>query len=161
MLPVLDSLLSASLSPDFYSSNGQNMALGALKILRIFRIFRALRPLRVIARAKGLRILVSTLLSAVKPVINTVAIAFCIFSVLGILGMQLMSGRLNSCTDRRVWSAPALFRHTTRAKPNALVTRRALRSRCCPSPVLTSFCAAARYKEDCVGLDYDGSQRQV
>ncbi len=63
------------------------------------RILRALRPLRIIARARGLRLLVTTIMSAVKPVLNTLCIAIAVFAVLGILGMQLLSGKMYSCSD--------------------------------------------------------------
>jgi hypothetical protein len=41
-----------------YGLQGQKVDLAALKIFRMLRILRALRPLRIIARAKGLKILV-------------------------------------------------------------------------------------------------------
>jgi hypothetical protein len=43
-----------------YGLQGQKVDLAALKIFRMLRILRALRPLRIIARAKGLKILVLT-----------------------------------------------------------------------------------------------------
>uniref|UniRef100_A0A7S1GW80 EF-hand domain-containing protein n=1 Tax=Hemiselmis andersenii TaxID=464988 RepID=A0A7S1GW80_HEMAN len=80
-----------------------NVDLTVLKIFRIFRIFRALRPLRIIARARGLRILVSTLMSSIKPVMNTVGIALSVFAVFGVLGMQLLSGKMRFCSDPKVF----------------------------------------------------------
>lgn len=44
-----------------YGLKGQKINISALKIFRMLRILRALRPLRIIARAKGLRILVRKL----------------------------------------------------------------------------------------------------
>ena len=41
-----------------YGLQGQKINISALKIFRMLRILRALRPLRIIARAKGLKILV-------------------------------------------------------------------------------------------------------
>jgi len=81
---------------------GQNVDLSMLKIFRIFRVFRALRPLRIIAKARGLQVLVKTLLGAIKPAANTLAIAIAFFSVLGILGMQLLSGKMGGCSDMRI-----------------------------------------------------------
>mmetsp|Transcript_31531 Transcript_31531/g.76314 ORF Transcript_31531/g.76314 Transcript_31531/m.76314 type:complete len:1933 (-) Transcript_31531:88-5886(-) len=89
---ILDMVLTAAFS-------GQNVDLSVLKIFRIFRILRALRPLRIIARARGLRILVSTILSATKPVLNTLGIAIVTFALFGILGMQLLSGKMWTCSD--------------------------------------------------------------
>jgi len=82
---------------------GQDVDIQVFKVFRVFRIFRALRPLRIIARAKGLRVLVSTLLSAVRPVLNTTAIALAVFSVFGVLGMQLLSGKMKGCSDSSVY----------------------------------------------------------
>uniref|UniRef100_A0A7S0VSM7 EF-hand domain-containing protein n=1 Tax=Hemiselmis tepida TaxID=464990 RepID=A0A7S0VSM7_9CRYP len=82
---------------------GQDVDIQVFKVFRVFRIFRALRPLRIIARAKGLRVLVSTLLSAVRPVLNTTGIALAVFSVFGVLGMQLLSGKMRRCTDPTVF----------------------------------------------------------
>eukprot|EP00961_Rhodomonas_salina_P164213 2212062-Rhodomonas_salina.1 len=79
-----------------------NIDLAMLKIFRTFRILRALRPLRIIARARGLRILVSTIMSAVKPVLNTVSIALGVFAIFGILGMQILMGKMYSCADVQI-----------------------------------------------------------
>jgi hypothetical protein len=43
-----------------YGLQGQKVNVSALKIFRMLRILRALRPLRIIARAKGLKLLVRT-----------------------------------------------------------------------------------------------------
>lgn len=93
---LLDVILTEALK-------GANADLTVLKIFRLFRIFRALRPLRIIARAPGLRILVSTLMSSVKPVMNTVGIALSVFAIFGVLGMQLLSGKMNYCSDNHVF----------------------------------------------------------
>jgi len=103
---VVTSLLDMFLTSALEAANGEsgaNVDLAVLKIFRIFRIFRALRPLRIIARARGLRILVATLMSSVKPVLNTVGIALSVFAVFGVLGMQLMSGKMNFCSDNHVY----------------------------------------------------------
>jgi len=73
--------------------------LRALTFLRVFRIFRALRPLRVISRAKGLKIVLSTISRAVKPVMNTVVIAICVFFVFGIMAVQLIGDTTSYCSD--------------------------------------------------------------
>lgn len=41
-------------------------------------------------------------MSATKPVLNTVSIAVGCFSVFGILGMQLLSGRMYNCSDQLI-----------------------------------------------------------
>jgi hypothetical protein len=85
---------------------GSDVPLSALRIFRVFRIFRALRPLRIIARARGVRLLVGTLVSAVKPVSVTLAIAVVALFLLGIFFVQFMGGRMKSCSDGGVFTKP-------------------------------------------------------
>ena len=62
---------------------------GQLRFLRVFRLVRALRPLRVINRAPGLKLVVQTLLSSLKPISNIVIICCAFFLIFGILGVQV------------------------------------------------------------------------
>ena len=59
------------------------------KVLRVLRLIRALRPLRVINRAPGLKLVVQTLLSSLKPISNIVIICCAFFLIFGILGVQV------------------------------------------------------------------------
>lgn len=43
--------------------------------------------------------LITTLTSSVKPVLNTAGIALASFAVFGVLGMQLLAGKMNYCSD--------------------------------------------------------------
>lgn len=63
-------------------------------ILRVFRLLRSLRPLRVINRAPGLKLVVQTLLSSLRPIGNIVLICCTFFIIFGILGVQV-SNNLN------------------------------------------------------------------
>jgi voltage-dependent calcium channel T type alpha-1G len=58
-------------------------------ILRVFRLLRTLRPLRVISRAPGLKLVVQTLLSSLRPIGNIVLICCTFFIIFGILGVQV------------------------------------------------------------------------
>lgn len=58
-------------------------------ILRVFRLLRSLRPLRVINRAPGLKLVVQTLLSSLRPIGNIVLICCTFFIIFGILGVQV------------------------------------------------------------------------
>jgi len=60
-------------------------------ILRVFRLLRSLRPLRVINRAPGLKLVVQTLLSSLRPIGNIVLICCTFFIIFGILGVQVIS----------------------------------------------------------------------
>ncbi|XP_065163665.1 voltage-dependent T-type calcium channel subunit alpha-1H isoform X3 [Atheta coriaria] len=66
-------------------------------ILRVFRLLRSLRPLRVINRAPGLKLVVQTLLSSLRPIGNIVLICCTFFIIFGILGVQLFKGSFYSC----------------------------------------------------------------
>lgn len=73
------------------TTNTESSILG---VLRVFRALRTLRPLRVISRAPGLKIVVETLISSLKPIGNIVLIAATFFIIFGILGVQVISNRL-------------------------------------------------------------------
>ena len=60
-------------------------------ILRVFRLLRSLRPLRVINRAPGLKLVVQTLLSSLRPIGNIVLICCTFFIIFGILGVQVFT----------------------------------------------------------------------
>jgi voltage-dependent calcium channel T type alpha-1G len=59
-------------------------------ILRVFRLLRSLRPLRVINRAPGLKLVVQTLITSLKPIGNIVLICCTFFIIFGILGVQVL-----------------------------------------------------------------------
>lgn len=58
-------------------------------IFQVFRLLRSLRPLRVINRAPGLKLVVQTLLSSLRPIGNIVLICCTFFIIFGILGVQV------------------------------------------------------------------------
>ncbi|XP_041474173.1 voltage-dependent T-type calcium channel subunit alpha-1I-like isoform X5 [Lytechinus variegatus] len=71
-------------------------------ILRVFRLLRTLRPLRVISRAPGLKLVVQTLLSSLRPIGNIVIICCTFFIIFGILGIQLFKGQFYYCSGPNV-----------------------------------------------------------
>ncbi|KAI4822072.1 hypothetical protein KUCAC02_007636, partial [Chaenocephalus aceratus] len=85
---VLDGLLVFVSLVDILVSlayTGGNRILG---ILRVLRLLRTLRPLRVISRAPGLKLVVETLITSLRPIGNIVLICCAFFIVFGILGVQ-------------------------------------------------------------------------
>uniref|UniRef100_A0A452IIG5 Ion transport domain-containing protein n=1 Tax=Gopherus agassizii TaxID=38772 RepID=A0A452IIG5_9SAUR len=68
-----------------------------LGILRVLRLLRTLRPLRVISRAPGLKLVVETLISSLRPIGNIVLICCAFFIIFGILGVQLFKGKFYCC----------------------------------------------------------------
>ncbi|XP_072532433.1 voltage-dependent T-type calcium channel subunit alpha-1H isoform X3 [Salminus brasiliensis] len=75
------------------SSNGNRI----LGILRVLRLLRTLRPLRVISRAPGLKLVVETLITSLRPIGNIVVICWAFFIIFGILGVQLFKGKFFHC----------------------------------------------------------------
>uniref|UniRef100_A0A3Q3IMI1 Ion transport domain-containing protein n=1 Tax=Monopterus albus TaxID=43700 RepID=A0A3Q3IMI1_MONAL len=75
-----------------------SMAGGAkiLGVLRVLRLLRTLRPL-VISRAPGLKLVVETLITSLKPIGNIVLICCAFFIIFGILGVQLFKGKFFYC----------------------------------------------------------------
>jgi len=68
-----------------------------IKMLRILRMLRTLRPLRMISRAPGLKMVVNSLISSLKPLSSTLVIILFIFLIFGILGTQMMMGQMWYC----------------------------------------------------------------
>jgi hypothetical protein len=60
-----------------------------LSLLRVFRIMRTLRPLRAINSAPGLKLVVNSLITSLRPIGNTVLICIAFFSIFAILGVQV------------------------------------------------------------------------
>ena len=60
------------------------------KILRLLRILRTLRPLRIINKDPGLKLVVTTLLSSLRPIGNIILISCIFFFIFGILGIQVI-----------------------------------------------------------------------
>ncbi|KAL3103108.1 hypothetical protein niasHS_002294 [Heterodera schachtii] len=78
-------------------------------VIRVLRLLRALRPLRVINRAPGVKLVVMTLISSLKPIGNIVLICCTFFIIFGILGVQLFKGMMFHCVG------PDLSNVSTRA----------------------------------------------
>ncbi|CAJ0564538.1 unnamed protein product, partial [Mesorhabditis spiculigera] len=78
-------------------------------VIRVLRLLRALRPLRVINRAPGVKLVVMTLISSLKPIGNIVLICCTFFIIFGILGVQLFKGMMYHCVG------PDIGNVTTRA----------------------------------------------
>ncbi|CAD5222212.1 unnamed protein product [Bursaphelenchus xylophilus] len=71
-------------------------------VIRVLRLLRALRPLRVINRAPGVKLVVMTLISSLKPIGNIVLICCTFFIIFGILGVQLFKGMMYHCAGEDV-----------------------------------------------------------
>ncbi|KAM4632297.1 voltage-dependent T-type calcium channel subunit alpha-1H [Discoglossus pictus] len=94
---VLDGLLVFVSIIDIVVSLASAGGAKILGILRVLRLLRTLRPLRVISRAPGLKLVVETLISSLRPIGNIVLICCAFFIIFGILGVQLFKGKFYYC----------------------------------------------------------------
>ncbi|KAM9857400.1 voltage-dependent T-type calcium channel subunit alpha-1H-like [Aulostomus maculatus] len=99
---VLDGLLVFVSLVDILVSIASASGNRILGILRVLRLLRTLRPLRVISRAPGLKLVVETLITSLRPIGNIVLICCAFFIVFGILGVQLFKGKFFYCDGRDV-----------------------------------------------------------
>ena len=72
---------------------------GAIKALRTLRF---LRPLRTIKRYRGLRLVVSTIVTSIKGITHVVLLSTVSYLIFGILAVQLFGGKLYACNDASV-----------------------------------------------------------
>uniref|UniRef100_A0A8C7BL77 Calcium voltage-gated channel subunit alpha1 H n=1 Tax=Neovison vison TaxID=452646 RepID=A0A8C7BL77_NEOVI len=76
----------------YYSLDGHNVSLSAIRTVRV------LRPLRAINRVPSMRILVTLLLDTLPMLGNVLLLCFFVFFIFGIVGVQLWAGLLrNRC----------------------------------------------------------------
>ncbi|GAB0197703.1 voltage-dependent T-type calcium channel subunit alpha-1G [Grus japonensis] len=87
---VLDGVLVLISVIDILVSMVSDSGTKILGMLRVLRLLRTLRPLRVISRAQGLKLVVETLMSSLKPIGNIVVICCAFFIIFGILGVQAL-----------------------------------------------------------------------
>lgn len=66
-------------------------------IFRIMRMLRTLRPLRFISHNLSMKLVVTALLESVSGILNVLLVVILIWMMFGILGMNLMRGRMNYC----------------------------------------------------------------
>lgn len=94
---ILDGMLVLISVIDILVSMVSDSGTKILGMLRVLRLLRTLRPLRVISRAQGLKLVVETLMSSLKPIGNIVVICCAFFIIFGILGVQLFKGKFFYC----------------------------------------------------------------
>ncbi|XP_059414485.1 voltage-dependent T-type calcium channel subunit alpha-1H-like isoform X2 [Carassius carassius] len=94
---VLDGVLVSVSLIDILVSLAYTSGNRIFGILRVLRLLRTLRPLRVISRAPGLKLVVETLITSLRPIGNIVLICCAFFIVFGILGVQLFKGKFYHC----------------------------------------------------------------
>ena len=86
---------------EIVTRSGASSNAGAVKALRILR---GLRPLRTIRHLHALRVLTAGLMSSAKPLLTVAVVAIAVFCILAVLGMQILSGTMQRCSDPLVGS---------------------------------------------------------
>lgn len=70
-----------------------------LNFITSFRALRALRPFRMISRNDGMKLVVNSLIDSIPNLFNVLLVSILFYYVFGILGLQLLSGKVSYCTD--------------------------------------------------------------
>lgn len=65
--------------------------------IKFLRALRAVRPLRLAIRVPAIKVVVSTLVSAIKPAVFALIFSIFLFYILAILGVNLFSGKFYQC----------------------------------------------------------------
>ena len=68
-----------------------------LPTVRPLRALRAVRPLRLAIRVPAIKVVVSTLVQAIKPAVFAFAFCLFLFFILAILGVNLFVGKFKRC----------------------------------------------------------------
>lgn len=99
------------------------------------RVFRVLRLLRLIQRAKGLKVLVQTLLYALPSLTNVVLLLTLIFFIYAILGMGLFGGIPHNESPNSFINAHCNFDNFV----NSIITLFRMATVCSPSNHILRF----------------------
>ena len=71
----------------------------SLKSLKALRALRALRPLRVISRNKGMRLVVTALLSSLPSMTNVITVSVLLLLIYAIMGVNFFKGTFFHCVE--------------------------------------------------------------
>ncbi|CAH3140850.1 unnamed protein product [Porites lobata] len=78
-----------------------------LSVFRSLRTLRALRPLRAISRMEGMKVVINALFAAIPGIGNVLVVSLLFWLIFSILGVQLFSGKFQSCVDNDGKRLPA------------------------------------------------------
>lgn len=72
---------------------------GNLDYLKALRALRALRPLKLVSKNEGMKLVVNSILASIPNLINVFLISMLFYFVFGVIGLQMLSGRLSYCEE--------------------------------------------------------------
>ena len=71
----------------------------SLKSLKALRALRALRPLRMISRNKGMKLVVTALLTSLPSMTNVLTVSFLLLLIYAIMGVNFFKGSFFHCAE--------------------------------------------------------------
>ena len=92
-------LVAMTFAGEMLTTFGNKSGGSTASALRAVRVMRAVRPFRFVRRFEGLRVVVSALVKSVAPLRNLIFVFFCVFTLWGIMGVQMFKGSFYSCSD--------------------------------------------------------------
>lgn len=70
-----------------------------ISFVRARKALRALRPLKLVSKNEGMKLIVNAILNSIPNLVNVCMISILFYFVSGVIGLQLLSGRVSFCTD--------------------------------------------------------------
>eukprot|EP01060_Flectonema_neradi_P029554 TRINITY_DN4105_c1_g2_i1.p1 TRINITY_DN4105_c1_g2~~TRINITY_DN4105_c1_g2_i1.p1 ORF type:complete len:1864 (+),score=261.13 TRINITY_DN4105_c1_g2_i1:89-5680(+) len=70
----------------------------AVDAFEVVRMMRSLRPLRAVAKIKGMRIVLESLMAAIPSLSHVFILSFMILTIFGITGVHFFAGKFGACT---------------------------------------------------------------
>lgn len=68
-----------------------------ISFIKSFRALRALRPLKLVSKNEGMKLVVNSILASIPNLINVFLISILFYFVFGVIGLQLLSGKVSYC----------------------------------------------------------------
>lgn len=70
-----------------------------ISYLKALRALRALRPLKLVSKNEGMKLVVNSILASIPNLINVFLISILFYFVFGVMGLQMLMGRVSYCLD--------------------------------------------------------------
>ena len=70
-----------------------------ISFVRAFRALRALRPLKLVSKNEGMKLVVNSILGSIPSLINVGLISALFYFVFGVIGLQMLMGKVSACSD--------------------------------------------------------------
>ena len=95
---VIVSILTSAVPRSALTASGSESE-NLISVMHGLKALRAVRPLRVIQRSRGLRLVIATLMRSMGGIFNVALLSLLYYLIMGIVGVQLLAGKLYRCND--------------------------------------------------------------